>query len=144
MSALREPQSCQRELLGDIQRLEKDDALGGQGLLVDVEAAVGRLEGVVPVGRLPAEVLGVDEAAGGAHAVGDKLRRLALVEAIAAIQDEALQGGGEVGLPQDLAGLVGPAVFHEDGAQGVAVDGWSGSICIAPESRTETGKPSSA
>ena len=75
-----------RELLDDVERHENDQALRRRRLLVDRVVAVRGRRWLVPVRLRRGEVVFVEQAAFGAHRVGERATDAAGVEAVAAVR----------------------------------------------------------
>ncbi len=94
---------AERILLHQVQHHQRGDALRVRANLVDVPAAIGRLDRRHPFRLELAEIGGGERAALLARDREDRVGGLALVEAIAAVRGDQPQRAGEVGIAEHLA-----------------------------------------
>ena len=100
--------------LQHVQHLGHGDAAGaGRRHADDLVAAVGAAGGLALLRLVLLQVVAGDEAVVGLHLLLDQRRGLAFVEPGRALVGNALERLREVGLLQDVAGLVGRAVLRE-------------------------------
>ena len=109
-------ETLQRIALQDIEHLDQVHAArGGRRNADDLVAAIAAAQRHALQRPIILQVLAAEDSAGIAHAVGDFLRDLALIERARPVPRDGFERAGEVGLHQPVAGREQSAVrFQED------------------------------
>ena len=109
------PEFLEIKRLQDVEHLKSSDALAGRGQFPHIVTAIAGPYRVGPLGGVPGEVLGRQQAALAFRERGQFGGDVALVKRIASLAGDLTIGGGEGGVFEDLTDLGGVFAIGKEG-----------------------------